>query len=65
MNARGATKPTARVRPVFSLLWQEPPIVQQSDPTSLLHVVLRGAAGLATPKAPTGGRNAGLRLGLK
>jgi mono/diheme cytochrome c family protein len=29
------------------------PIVQQSDPTSLLHVVLRGAAGLATPKAPT------------
>lgn len=31
----------------------ETPIVQQSDPTSLLHVVLRGAAGLATPKEPT------------
>jgi mono/diheme cytochrome c family protein len=29
-------------------------IVQQSDPTSLLHVVLRGTAGLATPQAPTG-----------
>jgi mono/diheme cytochrome c family protein len=28
-------------------------IVQQSDPASLLHVVLRGAAGLGTPKAPT------------
>ncbi len=29
------------------------PTVQQSDPTSLLHVVLRGASGLGTPKAPT------------
>jgi mono/diheme cytochrome c family protein len=29
------------------------PVVQQSDPTSLLHVVLRGASGLATPMAPT------------
>jgi mono/diheme cytochrome c family protein len=29
------------------------PIVQQNDPTSLLHVVLRGVAGLGTPKAPT------------
>jgi mono/diheme cytochrome c family protein len=31
----------------------EVPAVQQSDPTSLLHVVLRGAQGLATPKMPT------------
>jgi mono/diheme cytochrome c family protein len=29
------------------------PLVQQSDPTSLLHVVLRGTNGLATPRAPT------------
>jgi mono/diheme cytochrome c family protein len=29
------------------------PIVQQSDPASLLHVVLRGASGLGTSKAPT------------
>ncbi len=30
------------------------PTVQQSDPTSLLHVVLRGALSVATPTAPTG-----------
>jgi mono/diheme cytochrome c family protein len=29
------------------------PSVQQADPTSLLHVVLRGALSVATPKAPT------------
>jgi mono/diheme cytochrome c family protein len=29
-------------------------VVQQSDPTSLLHVVLRGAASAATDGAPTG-----------
>ncbi len=29
------------------------PTVQQSNPASLLHVVLRGAAGVGTPKAPT------------
>jgi mono/diheme cytochrome c family protein len=29
------------------------PLVQQSDPASLLHVVLRGTMGLATPQAPT------------
>jgi mono/diheme cytochrome c family protein len=29
-------------------------IVQQADPTSLLHVVLRGARSVATDKAPTG-----------
>jgi mono/diheme cytochrome c family protein len=29
------------------------PAVQQSNPTSLLHVVLRGASGVGTPKAPT------------
>jgi mono/diheme cytochrome c family protein len=29
------------------------PVVQQADATSLLHVVLRGALGVATPKAPT------------
>ncbi len=29
------------------------PLVQQTDPTSLLHVVLRGTNGLATPQAPT------------
>jgi mono/diheme cytochrome c family protein len=29
------------------------PLVQQSDPTSLLHVVLRGTSGLATARAPT------------
>jgi mono/diheme cytochrome c family protein len=28
-------------------------LAQQRDPTSLLHVVLRGTPGLATPKAPT------------
>jgi mono/diheme cytochrome c family protein len=28
-------------------------LVQQSDPSSLLHVVLRGTIGLATPQAPT------------
>ena len=28
-------------------------VVQQTDPTSLLHVVLRGALSVATPKAPT------------
>jgi mono/diheme cytochrome c family protein len=31
----------------------ETPLVQQSDPASLLHVVLRGTMGLATPQAPT------------
>jgi mono/diheme cytochrome c family protein len=30
------------------------PLVQQSDPTSLLHVVLRGAQSASTPEAPTG-----------
>jgi len=30
------------------------PSVQQIDPASLLHVVLRGALSVATPKAPTG-----------
>ncbi len=30
------------------------PSVQQTDPGSLLHVVLRGALAVATPKAPTG-----------
>jgi mono/diheme cytochrome c family protein len=30
------------------------PTVQQNDPTSLLHVVLRGALSVATPTAPTG-----------
>jgi mono/diheme cytochrome c family protein len=30
------------------------PVVQQADPTSLLHVVLRGARGAATDGAPTG-----------
>jgi mono/diheme cytochrome c family protein len=29
------------------------PLAQQSDPTSLVHVVLRGTMGLATPQAPT------------
>jgi mono/diheme cytochrome c family protein len=29
-------------------------ILQQNDPTSLLHVVLRGARGVATQEAPTG-----------
>ncbi len=29
------------------------PLVQQSDPASLLRVVLRGTMGLATPQAPT------------
>lgn len=29
-------------------------IVQQSDPTSLMHVVLRGSRSVATDKAPTG-----------
>jgi mono/diheme cytochrome c family protein len=29
------------------------PVVQQSDPTSLLHVVLRGARSAATDGAPT------------
>jgi mono/diheme cytochrome c family protein len=29
------------------------PVVQQTDSTSLLHVVLRGALSVATPKAPT------------
>jgi mono/diheme cytochrome c family protein len=29
------------------------PLVQQSDPASLLHVVLRGTMGLATAQAPT------------
>jgi len=29
-------------------------IVQQLDPTSLMHVVLRGASSVATDKAPTG-----------
>lgn len=30
------------------------PVVQQTDPTSLMHVVLRGALGVATEPAPTG-----------
>jgi mono/diheme cytochrome c family protein len=30
------------------------PAVQQADPASVLHVVLRGARGVATEKAPTG-----------
>ncbi len=30
------------------------PVVQQADPASLLHVVLRGARSVATPEAPTG-----------
>jgi mono/diheme cytochrome c family protein len=29
-------------------------VVQQTDPTSLMHVVLRGARSVATDKAPTG-----------
>jgi mono/diheme cytochrome c family protein len=29
------------------------PVVQQSDPTSLLHVVLRGTPGVGTSRAPT------------
>ena len=29
------------------------PVVQQTDPTSLLHVVLRGAMSVGTDKAPT------------
>lgn len=30
------------------------PLVQQSDPTSLIHVVLRGAKSASTVPAPTG-----------
>jgi mono/diheme cytochrome c family protein len=29
-------------------------VVQQTDPTSLMHIVLRGARGVATDRAPTG-----------
>jgi mono/diheme cytochrome c family protein len=29
-------------------------VVQQTDPTSLMHVVLRGSRGIATDAAPTG-----------
>jgi mono/diheme cytochrome c family protein len=49
----GCHKPDGKGVPGLFPALAGTPIVQQSDPASLLHVVLRGAAGLATPKAPT------------
>ena len=46
MNGRGSSG-------LFPLL-DGSPVVQQTDPTTLLHVVLRGARSTATDEAPTG-----------
>jgi mono/diheme cytochrome c family protein len=46
MNGRGSSG-------LFPLL-DGSPVVQQTDPTTLLHVILRGARSAATDEAPTG-----------
>ncbi len=51
----GCHKPDGSGIPALFPTLKGAPAVQQTDPTSLLHVVLRGAAAASTDKAPTAG----------